>query len=117
MAIKRKKGCFDMKIAAGVLCLFFGIASQASATVTFQFSLPFSGGIASNLANASGVVTNGMRWGIIIDTAGNGFANAAANYDAYAPGVGTAGFLSVGGTVTDDYFIPGTLTQDGSGFL
>ena len=106
-----------MKIAAGVLCLFFGIASQASATVTFQFSLPFSGGIASNLANASGVVTNGMRWGIIIDTAGNGFANAAANYDAYAPGVGTAGFLSVGGTVTDDYFIPGTLTQDGSGFL
>lgn len=53
-----------------------------------------------------------MQWGIIVDTAGNGFANAATNYDAYTPGVGIAGFLSVGGVVTDDYYIPGSLTQD-----
>ncbi len=90
---------------------------------TIGFSQPFIGGIAFNLANASAAVTpangagpsaSGMQWGIIVDTAGNGFANSSVNYDAYAPGVATAGFLSAGGSVTDDYYIPGTTTVDGA---
>ena len=103
-----------MRIVAGVVSLFLGIASVASATVSFQFSVPYQSGIASNFANAAGVVTNGMQWGIVVDTAGNGFANATANYDPYPAGVATPGFLSVGGTLTDDYYIPGTLTLDAS---
>ncbi len=106
-----------MKQKVGILFLLFGIVSIASGTATLQFSAPYSEGIASNFANSSGVVTNGMRWGIIVDTGNNGFANSATNYDAFAPGVVTAGFLSVGGTATDDYYIPGGLTEDGSGAL
>ena len=83
------------------------------ATVTIQFSEPFAGGIPSNLANAAGTITDGMRWGIVVDTLGNGFANSGTSYDAYASGVTTAGFLGAGGSAGDDYYIPGTLTVNG----
>ena len=85
------------------------------ASVAIEFAQPFLGGIPFNLANRAGTPTNGMRWGIVVDTSGNGFANSAMNYDAYAGGVTTAGFLRAGGSVTDDYYIPGTVTVDGTG--
>lgn len=100
---------------------FFWAAAFALATnsafagVTIQFSEPYVGGIPSNLANSSGTVTNGMRWGILVDSGGNGFSGSGTSYDAYVAGSNTAGFFSDGGAVTDDYFVPGTLTLDASG--
>lgn len=99
-------------ILAGIL-----FASSAEATVTLQFNGSFNSGILSNLANAAGTVSNGMRWGIIVSTSDASFAGSGANYDAYNAGVTTEGFLSFGGLTTDDYFIPGTLTADSSGLL
>jgi hypothetical protein len=92
-------------------------ASSAEATVTLQFNGSFNTGILSNLANAAGTVSNGMRWGVIISTADASFAGSGTNYDAYAAGVTSSGFLSFGGGVTDDYYIPGTLTADSSALL
>ena len=103
-----------MKASFAAFLLVLGITSVASATVTIQLAAPFSGGIPSNLANSAGVITDGMRWGIVVDTTGNGFANSGTSYDAYASGVTTSGYLGAGGTTTDDYYIAGTLTQNGT---
>ncbi len=115
-----------MKYVLSVLALALGLAVSANAAVEIGFNDAYDtatdggghpiGGIASNLANAAGVVTNNMTWGIVIDTSGNGFS---ASYDPYAGGVATAGYLSSGGSVTDDYYVPGTTTVDGtnSGYL
>jgi hypothetical protein len=92
-----------------------GIANCLHAGVTLQFSEPYLGAIPSNFANGAGAVTNGMRWGIIVSTADATFAGSGTSYDAYVAGSSTAGFLSFSGGVTDDYFIPGTLTLDASG--
>lgn len=98
-----------------LLALAFVSATQFSgAATTIQFYEPYFGGIADNLANAAGVATNGMRWGIVVDTTGNGFSNAATDYNPYAGGVTTAGFFGAAGSLTDDYYIPGALTVDGS---
>ncbi len=98
--------------------LFLALAAfaqgSAFAGATIQFAEPFFGGIPSNLANASGAVTNGMKWGIVVDTSGNGFANSGSSYDFYAGGVNSAGFFSANGGTSDDYFIPGTVTVDAS---
>ena len=75
-----------------------GVLTSASATTTLQFSNPPNG--ATNFANASGVVTNGMLWGVVIDSAGNGFSATA--YDAF--NTGASGFLNAGGSATDDYY-------------
>jgi hypothetical protein len=99
-------------ILAGIL-----FTSSAEATVTLQFNGSFNTGILSNLANAAGTVSNGMRWGIVVSTSDATFAGSGANYDAYNAGVTTEGFLSFGGLATDDYFIPGTLTADSSGLM
>ncbi len=105
-----------MKKTLCVLSLAFGCAASSHATVTMGFNDAFDSanptyGIVSNLANAAGVVTNGMQWGIIVDTGGDGFSNGA-HYGAYAAGVTTAGFLSSNGAATNDYYIPGTTTVD-----
>ncbi len=102
-----------------LITLLAGLLFTASseATVTLQFNGSFNSGILSNLANAAGSVSNGMRWGVIISTGDASFAGSGTNYDAYAAGVTTAGFMSFGNALTDDYFIPGTLTADGSGLL
>lgn len=84
---------------ASVAILLFGGATQAATTL--QFSVSPNG--ATNFANASGTVTNGMLWGVVIDSNGNGFSGSGAGfYDAFNPGV--SGFLSSGGSLTDDYY-------------
>lgn len=104
-----------MKLAYICLALVVGAPLAANAGATIQFAEPFFGGIPSNLANAAGTVTNGMKWGIVVDTSGNGFSNGGTSYDAYAGGVNAAGFLGAGGATSDDYYIPGTVTLDASG--
>ncbi len=106
-----------MKSFLFVFFLVLVFATGAHATVTIQFSEPFAGGIPSNFANSAGVITNGMQWGIVVDTTGNGFANSGTSYDAYAAGVTTAGFLGANGSLSDDYYIPGTVTKNGAGLF
>lgn len=73
---------------------------------TLQFSADGYG--ATNFANQSGVVTNGMLWGIIISSTNSTFN--AGTYDPFNTAL--SGFLSVGGVVTDDYyFATGTSTS------
>ncbi len=65
---------------------------------TLQFSAAPIG--ATNFANQSGTVTDGMRWGIIISS-----TNSTFNAGSYDPFDATqSGFLSVGGVTTDDYY-------------
>jgi hypothetical protein len=103
-----------MKYSVLALAVIGLLTSAANATVTLQFNESFVSGIPSNFANAAGTVTNGMRWGIVVSTTDSSFAGGGLNYDAHGPGPGTDGFLSYAGSVTDDYYIPGTFTADGS---
>lgn len=50
------------------------LSGHLKAASTIKFYEPYFGGIADNLANALGIATNGMRWGIVVDTANNGFS-------------------------------------------
>ncbi|MCB1225049.1 MAG: PEP-CTERM sorting domain-containing protein [Verrucomicrobiales bacterium] len=89
-------------------CLL-ALAPAARATVTLQFST--SSAKLTGIADEFGVVTDGMMWGIIIDTAGDGFDTlAAASYDEIttplAPGLSQ--FLAIGGTDTDDLIYIGS---------
>jgi len=81
----------------------FSTALSYSA-VTLQFNQPFSttGGVASNFANASGVATNGMVWGIIIDTNGSGFQTT---YDQFTPTAGSSMILGSGGVATTNLLV------------
>ncbi len=93
------------------------LTCPALATVTLQFNESYVSGIPSNFANSSGIVTNGMRWGIIVSTSDSSFAGGGTSYDEYTYGPGTAGFLSYGGVATDDYYIPGFFTGDATSLL
>lgn len=97
-------------------CMLIG--SQAFAASTLQFSNPFAGFIASNFADASGAVKNGMQWGIVVDTSGNGFSGLGAAYDSMTGGTTSNGFMSFSGLTTDDYFVSsGAITADSSAAL
>lgn len=104
-----------MKYSPAIISLLLGLASTAGASVTLGFNDAGSGGIATKLANGSGVITDGMNWGIIIDTGNDGFAGGGTSYNAYAAGVTTSGFLTYNGVVTNDYFLAGGVTVDGTG--
>jgi len=100
------------KLAFPVLaaCLCFA-AVPARASVTLQFS-QVGVGRATGFANSSGVATNGMRWGIVVDTLANGISGAGPTM--YDPGfdLSTAGFLMVNNVLTDDYYVPAISTID-----
>jgi hypothetical protein len=85
-----------------LFAVFFVIVASAQANTTLQFSVSPNG--ATNFANSSSVVTNGMAWGVVIDTQSNGFQGTGPiTYDAF--NVSTSGFLTVGGVATDDYYV------------
>lgn len=87
-------------IRSTLLASFALITSCAFADVTLQFS-QLSVGRATGFGNSAGVATDNMRWGIVVST-----TNAAFNggtYDVFDSDV--SGFLSVGGLVTDDYYV------------
>lgn len=90
-----------------------GLASLANATVTLGFST--SSSKLTGLANAAGTITDGMIWGIVVDTAGDGFDSGAGSYDGFTiPAAGPANqtFLSVNSVATDDLFF-----RDDASFL
>jgi hypothetical protein len=96
---------------------------QASATSTLQFSNV--GRLTGFAANGDTDGTDGLRWGLVVDTAADGwaglnsnFTSNASKYDAFDNSV--SGFLSVGGVVTTDYYyihtsLPTTSTQTAIG--
>lgn len=85
-------------------CLAF-VSSSLYATTTLRFSVTGTAratGFSDNLGVAG---VDGMRWGIVIDTQGNGFQGGA--YDLFDSSI--SGFLGASSSATDDYFfIPGT---------
>lgn len=103
------------RIVIAALCLIGGSAFGAS---TLQISNPFSGKIAAGFANTAGTPTNGMQWGIIVDTGGDGFDGGGTAYNFMAAGSTTNAFMNVGGAATDDYFVSsGAVTSDSSAAL
>jgi hypothetical protein len=88
-----------------IITLTIGVSTSHAAS-TLQFSQGGKG--ATNFANSSGTVTNGMSWGLIIDTSGNGFQ--AGSYGQFS--VNASGFLEINGVATDDYYVStGLATQ------
>ena len=86
-------------------------ASSARAAVSLQF---VNDGFISNLANAAGVPTDGMQWGIVISTTNGTFSGGGTSYGSVA-NIGAEGFLTFGGIASDDYYIPGGQTADSTG--
>lgn len=88
-----------------ILLAYCLVASAAFGTVTMQFSQT-NVARATGFANNAGVGVAGMRWGIVIDSLGNSLNSG--NYDVFDTSV--SGFLSVGGSLTDDYYFAGGTT-------
>jgi len=89
-------------LVATLVALFTSVSGFAAVT------LQFASGSAklTNLANAAGTVTDGMIWGVVVDTTGDGFDSVGpGSYDGFAmPTAGAGTFLSAGGGLTDDFF-------------
>lgn len=91
-------------LAAAAAALLF-TAGSAPATVTLQFSTASI--YATNWANAAGAGGSTLVWGIIVDTAGNGFEDFYSSSGVTFTGA-TGQSLHVGttgapGPLTDDY--------------
>ncbi len=88
---------FKFLLGAAVI---LGSVQISTATVTLQFGQT---GVAraTGFANNGGTPTNGMRWGIVIDSAGDGFG--AGGYDVFSQEAN--GFLSIGSVTDDDYYV------------
>jgi hypothetical protein len=84
--------------------------------VTIMFNAYFVGGMSSNLANRDGVVSNGMKWGIVVDTNGNGIA-MEYGVVALTPGASVPLNLTAaagGGSAGDQLVLAMDLTSDSS---
>lgn len=97
---------------------FLTSAGLAFSAQTLQFNTSL--GRATGFTNAAGDSTSGLRWGIIVDTAGDGFDAAtglgADRYAAFASTT-TAQFLKEDVIATDDWFAPSAnLTLDSTAF-
>ncbi|WP_035609659.1 PEP-CTERM sorting domain-containing protein [Haloferula sp. BvORR071] len=100
-----------------LIVTFLALAASftaANAAVTVAFNAPFAGGLSSGFTTTAGVAgTNGLKWGIIVDTTGNGLLST---YDQVALVQGTSVSLTTnGGTATGDRLIfAANLTSDSS---
>lgn len=92
-------------------------SSVAHATTSLNFFGSFNTYVAQNLSSTTGVPTNGMYWGVLVDSGGNGIINTnEGSYDAFTPALSGTYNLSSGGVATDDYlFMAGALTVNTSG--
>lgn len=95
--------------ALAILCAQVPLLAGATANLTFSNSTAKL----TNLLDATGTVGSGLTWGIVIDTAGDGFdALNGTHYfapDAGMPLPGTGTFLrDHTWAITDDYFFRAT---------
>lgn len=83
---------------------FFAFVSSATAAVSLSFSTASSK--LTNIQNTAGNATGGLRYGIIVDTTGNGFFSSGTDYDGFTMPAANAGLFlnSSAGSATDDYF-------------
>jgi len=82
----------------------YALAGLCSATVTLDFSAPAN--VFKGIANSSSNVSNGLAWGIVVDTQNNGFAD---------PFLSSAGLKAEdGANFGSGYFFYNPLTQDGT---
>ena len=99
--------------------LSFSFITSLYGTVTIKFSDTGSGTWADGYQNSSGNPTNGMDFGLVVDTAGNGFDGdgSTASYTEFSYNTGSpsnaTGFLNVGGSASDDYFTVGSTDFNG----
>ncbi len=92
------------------LLLLLALAPLAPATVTLEFNNAFAGGVSSSLADAAGNVSNGLIWGIIIDTTGAGFSST---YDPLPLTIGAKWTLTTDGAGNGNILITSIdLTQN-----
>ena len=107
-----------MKNILFITLAVLAFVSSASATVTIQ--------IRAILANSAGVATNGMSWGILVDSTGNGFgvtptgsintfdfaSDGLLGDDNYYAGGSTVFFAPAGGAGVATQLDPITLSGD-----
>lgn len=120
-----------MKIFTLILSFSLSTFYSINAAVTYQFSVSGINRATGFAANGSSVGTDAMRYGLVFDTNGNGFAGFNSNGNApsslnngvYDLFTNTAsGFLTAGNAATGDYYwVPSnaspftnTLTSAGS---
>lgn len=84
-----------------ILSFSLAAATASSASVTLQFSSP-TFGMATNWADSSGVGGSRLVWGIVIDTAGNGFDSHFFQGVNFATAGGQS-LLTPEGNASDDY--------------
>ncbi len=90
------------------------LLTSAHGTVTLNFNSAFVGGVSSNFADAAGTVTNGMFWGVIVDTDNTGFFTT---YDPFIVSANSVTILGNNGSASTNVLITSAdLTQDTSGF-
>lgn len=99
-----------------LLAAFAAGATSVHATTTLQFSVTGTNRATGFSDHAGLAGVDGMRYGMIIDTSGNGLNGG--NYDLFTGN--TSGFLTVGGIATDDYYFvsstfPTTSTSTATG--
>jgi hypothetical protein len=93
-------------------------ASCSYGAVSINFNNEFDTGVPQGLSNQSGVATNGLVWGIVVDGSGNGLSTASAyNVPSFVAGSSTILSLAAGNVATDDilYISTSGLTADTSG--
>ena len=96
-----------------IFIILLSFSSTLCASVSIEFSNP-AGTWADGYQNSAGVLTNGMDFGVVVDTAGDGFDGdgSTASYTEFSYNTGSpssaTGFLNVGGSASDDYFTVGS---------
>lgn len=94
--------------------LFLSVAAVGvSQAATLTFTNAGAGAIASGFGDASGNISSGLVWGIIVDTSGNGFASSNWNSGFTLTGGNETGITlqAITGGATDDVlYINGSAT-------
>jgi hypothetical protein len=93
-----------MKSALITIFSSYALVGICSGTVTLDFSAPAN--VFKGIANSSSTVSNGLAWGIVVDTQNNGFSE---------PFLSSAGLkVEDGANFGNGYFFYNPLTEDGT---
>jgi hypothetical protein len=89
-------------------------ASSAAKAATLTFTNTGAGIVASGFGDSTGNISNGLVWGVIVDTSGNGFATSNYNSGFTLTGGNTTGITLqtlTGGATDDVLFVNATVTS------
>jgi PEP-CTERM motif len=95
-----------IKIALIVTLGMLSISAYGVGTVSLNFNAEFDSGVPQGLSDVTGVATNGMIWGILIDGSGNGLSGS---YESTAIGTGSSYILNISGAASDDVLWTSTI--------